>query len=88
MRERIDEDVVKKTSSSTGVNQVIKQKQRQSRLSVPMLRQWSTRIECRRVKRGKPGQDQTSDVFGGNGREIEDVNEDCRSSRRCNSLTR
>ena len=29
---------------------------------------------------GRLGQDQTSDVFGGNGREIEDANEDCRSS--------
>ena len=43
-RERIDEDAVKKTVQRVrGVNQVIKQKQRQSRLSVPMLRQWSTR---------------------------------------------
>ena len=46
-RKRVDEDAVKKDGvrirSSRGVNQVHAQRQRQSRLSVPMPSQWSTR---------------------------------------------
>ena len=84
-RVRIDEEAVKKTVQRVSAHpeESIRWWNRNSVSPDYQFRCWDIgvwELECRRVKRGRSGQDQISDVVGGNGREIEDANEDCRSS--------